>query len=99
MRQSTSQILRKSWTGFKFISPGRNRLNYGKLVSGNEATSQGLQHTTNSDNSIKPFERSEEVNFGKIANKSLDVRPHIRISPQQFHGELSTGDYSAGEEV
>ncbi|KAH0665191.1 hypothetical protein KY290_027468 [Solanum tuberosum] len=82
----------------KIISPDRDRLIRGKLLSENDST-QGLQHTTESEDSTLPIARSGEVIYGKITTVSPGLSPQIRAISQQFHGDLNTGDYSPDEEV
>ncbi|KAH0736057.1 hypothetical protein KY285_011764 [Solanum tuberosum] len=83
----------------KVISPDRDMVIHGNLFSGNDSTNQGLQHTEKSSYSILPIARTEEAISEKIAGSSSEMRHQFRPTSQQFHGELSTGDYSPGEGV
>ncbi|KAG5580323.1 hypothetical protein H5410_050950 [Solanum commersonii] len=67
----------------KINSPGHDRMIHRELFYGNDSTNQGLQHTQKSHDSIKPIARTDE----------------IRPTSHHFHGVLTTGDYSPGEEV
>jgi len=83
----------------KVNSPDRAMVIHGKLFSGNDSTNQGIQHTEKSSYSVLPIARTEEAICGKIAGPSSEMRPQFRPTSQQFHGELSTRDYSPGEGV
>uniref|UniRef100_M1DNV2 Bifunctional endo-1,4-beta-xylanase xylA n=1 Tax=Solanum tuberosum TaxID=4113 RepID=M1DNV2_SOLTU len=83
----------------KIISPGRDRLIHRKLLTGNDSPNQGLQHTQKSHDSTMPIARSDEAISGELVAHSPELRLQIRPSSQQFHGDLTTGDCSPGEEV
>ncbi|KAK6780036.1 hypothetical protein RDI58_022220 [Solanum bulbocastanum] len=83
----------------KIIPPVRDSLNRAKMVEGNDYTSQDLQHTKKSRDSISLFERSGEAISGRIVEKSPEIRLQIRAHSHHFQGELNTRDYSPGEEV
>ncbi|KAG5613693.1 hypothetical protein H5410_013517 [Solanum commersonii] len=83
----------------KINSPGRDRMIHRELFSGNDSTNQGLQHTQKSHDSIEPITRTDEAISGKIAAISPELRLQICPSSHNFHGVLTTGDCSHGEEV
>jgi len=83
----------------KIISPDREKLIHRKLFRGNDSNNQGLQHTKKSSDSIEPFQRSDEAISGNFAEKSPDLHLKICPSSHQFHGDLTTGVYSPGEEI
>ncbi|KAG5631443.1 hypothetical protein H5410_003160 [Solanum commersonii] len=69
------------------------------LFRGNNSTTQGLQYTEKSSDSISPIERTDEAISGTFAKKSPEKLLQIRPSSHQFHGDLNTRVYSPGEEV
>ncbi|KAH0679106.1 hypothetical protein KY284_020191 [Solanum tuberosum] len=83
----------------KNISPYRNDVFYGRLVSGDDSPNQELQHATKSYDSIIPITKSEEAISGQITNESPERCLQIRASSQQIRGDLNSGDYSPDEEV
>ncbi|KAH0768842.1 hypothetical protein KY290_012823 [Solanum tuberosum] len=83
----------------KIISPDQDKQIQRKLFIGNESPNRGLQHTQKSHDSIEPIARSGEANFGEIGANSPELRLQIRPTSQHFHGELTTGVCSPGEEV
>uniref|UniRef100_M1DZR1 Bifunctional endo-1,4-beta-xylanase xylA n=1 Tax=Solanum tuberosum TaxID=4113 RepID=M1DZR1_SOLTU len=83
----------------KIISTDRDEVIHRKLFSGDDSPPQRLQHTKKSCDSTSPIERTEEMNSGKSSKKSLERRLQIRPPSRQFHGELTTGDFSHVEEV
>ncbi|KAH0684401.1 hypothetical protein KY285_021903 [Solanum tuberosum] len=83
----------------KFISPDHDKLIHRKLFSGNDSPNQGLQHTQKSHDSITPIVRSEEAISEKIGTNPSELRLQIRPTSHQFHGDLTTGDCSLGDEV
>ncbi|KAH0695795.1 hypothetical protein KY289_013277 [Solanum tuberosum] len=76
-----------------------DKLIHPKLFRGNDSTTQGLQYTEKSSDSILPIERTDEAISGTFAEKSPEMRIQIRPPSHQFHGDLNTGVYSPGEEV
>ncbi|KAG5580298.1 hypothetical protein H5410_050925 [Solanum commersonii] len=93
-------IFEKELDGIQKInSPGRDRMIHRELFGGNDSTNQGLQHTQKSHDSIEPITRTDEAISGKIAAISPELRIQICPSSHHFHGVLTTGDCSHGEEV
>jgi len=83
----------------KIISPDQDKQIQRKLFIGNESPNQGLQHTQKPHDSIEPIARSGVGIFGEIGANSPEMRLLIRPTSHHFHGELTTGDCSPGEEV
>ncbi|KAH0674037.1 hypothetical protein KY284_025124 [Solanum tuberosum] len=54
----------------RIISTDRERLIHTKLFKENESTKQELQHTKKLDESIVPFERTDEAISGNFAKKN-----------------------------
>ncbi|KAH0674030.1 hypothetical protein KY290_026276 [Solanum tuberosum] len=93
-------ILERELDGMQeIISPERETLICKKLFKGNDSTNQELQHTKKLGESIVPVERTDEAIFGNFAKKLPNLSLQIRLSSHQFHGDLTIGVCSPGEEV
>uniref|UniRef100_M1DLR1 Uncharacterized protein n=1 Tax=Solanum tuberosum TaxID=4113 RepID=M1DLR1_SOLTU len=83
----------------EIISPQRNTLIQGKMVSGIDSPNQELQHTEKSLDSTEPIARIGEATLAKIQTESPEMCLQIRASSQRVHGESTSRDYSPNEDV